>query len=113
MTQSEQTVLAPGETYYPLQGDPLTLQETAQAVGIGILTLKKRRDLLKIQAIKGGVGKEKFIPSHDGAFLQWIECHPHIAALIATDPEGLASIRAKALHEIEALQEQANNKQHG
>lgn len=91
--------------YYQLTGRPLTLLETAAAVGVGLSTLHKRRELLGIDPIKGGVGRTKYISAEDVVLLQYLERHPYLAAQIAEDGEARTLLRQQALTEIKIKQE--------
>ncbi len=102
MQQADKTA---GTSYYPLNGPPLTLQETAEAVGIGLSTLQKRRELLNIAPIRGGVGRTKYIRPEDVALLQYVERHPYLAAQLAEDKGALDRIRQEAMEAIRAQQE--------
>lgn len=91
--------------YYQLTGRPLTLLETAEAVGVGLSTLHKRRELLGIDPIEGGVGRTKYISAEDVVVLQYLERHPYLAAQIAGNGDARTRLRQQALAEIKTLQE--------
>src|ERR1700686_4459674 len=69
--------------YYQLTGRLLTRLETAETVGVGLSPLHKRRELLGIDPIEGGVGRTKYISAEDVVVLQSLEPHPYPAAQIA------------------------------
>lgn len=106
MAQSPQQTSPPAADYYPLGGEPLTLERTAHVVGIGLSTLQKRRHLLKIEPLKG-VKRAKFIRPEDVAFLQYMERHPYLLTPQLTDqPQALEQLRSRVLEELrEARQE--------
>jgi hypothetical protein len=91
--------------YYQLTGRPLTLLETAEAVGVGLSTLHKRREFLGIDPIKGGIGRTKYISAADVVLLQYLERHPYLAAQIAGNGDARTQLRQQVLAEIKARQE--------
>src|SRR5260370_32878419 len=86
--------------YYPLDGEPFTLERTASAVGIGLSTLQKRRQLLDIKPLKS-LTREKFISAENVALLQYVERHPYLLTpQLVEQPDALEQLRSSVLEEL-------------